>query len=177
MAQFSRVTPTGWVQGDDASSFSRVTPTGWVQITAAGGTTYNQSVSGSLTTTSTLIRDISKGFASSITLSAGPVTGGQFAQSASGSITLTSSIADAITFVRAYSSSISLSGSLAKPVMKILTGSLTLSGALVKNIIKGTFSSLITIASSLSSFKVTPAPSGGVLTRGIRFMRKFLGRR
>jgi len=34
MADFSRVTPTGWSQGDDASDAARVTPTGWEQINA-----------------------------------------------------------------------------------------------------------------------------------------------
>ena len=56
MADFSRVTPTGWLQGDDASESSRVTPDGWQQIPAAAGSslptlslpTY---VPGSLTTT------------------------------------------------------------------------------------------------------------------------------
>ena len=37
MATFSRVTPTGWLQDDDASDASRVTPTGWQQSTAVGG--------------------------------------------------------------------------------------------------------------------------------------------
>lgn len=35
MAIFSRVTPTGWSQGDDTTSFSRVTPTGWEQVTSS----------------------------------------------------------------------------------------------------------------------------------------------
>lgn len=35
MATFSRVSPTGWVQGDDATAAARVTPTGWGQITAS----------------------------------------------------------------------------------------------------------------------------------------------
>lgn len=37
MAAFSRVTPTGWSQGDDTSASSRVTPGGWEQVVAAGG--------------------------------------------------------------------------------------------------------------------------------------------
>jgi hypothetical protein len=37
MAEYSRVTPDGWVQGDDATDFSRVTPTGWLQQEAVGG--------------------------------------------------------------------------------------------------------------------------------------------
>lgn len=35
MATFSRVSPTGWLQGDDGSTFSRVSPTGWDQVNAA----------------------------------------------------------------------------------------------------------------------------------------------
>lgn len=36
MADYSRVTPTGWSQGDDASDASRATPTGWEQIAGVG---------------------------------------------------------------------------------------------------------------------------------------------
>jgi len=40
MAAFSRVTPTGWSQGDDASAIARVSPSGWDQVAAsASGTT------------------------------------------------------------------------------------------------------------------------------------------
>lgn len=35
MAAISRVSPTGWEQGDDATTFVRVAPTGWVQQGAA----------------------------------------------------------------------------------------------------------------------------------------------
>lgn len=35
MATFSRVSPTGWSQGDDASNIARVSPTGWDQVNAA----------------------------------------------------------------------------------------------------------------------------------------------
>lgn len=35
MATFSRVTPTGWLQGSDSSSVSRVTPTGWQQLSSS----------------------------------------------------------------------------------------------------------------------------------------------
>lgn len=35
MATFSRVSPTGWSQGDDASAIARVSPTGWDQSAAA----------------------------------------------------------------------------------------------------------------------------------------------
>lgn len=34
MATYSRVSPEGWTQGDDAAEFSRVTPTGWEQLAA-----------------------------------------------------------------------------------------------------------------------------------------------
>ena len=35
MAKYSRATPTGWSQGDDASGALRATPTGWEQIAAS----------------------------------------------------------------------------------------------------------------------------------------------
>lgn len=35
MAEFARVSPDGWEQGDDASAFARVTPDGWEQVNAA----------------------------------------------------------------------------------------------------------------------------------------------
>lgn len=38
MATFSRVTPTGWLQGDNSSGYSRVAPTGWFQQVAASVT-------------------------------------------------------------------------------------------------------------------------------------------
>lgn len=34
MADYSRVTPTGWSQGDDSADVARVTPTGWEQVDA-----------------------------------------------------------------------------------------------------------------------------------------------
>ena len=37
MAEYSRVTPEGWSQGDDATDQSRVTPDGWAQIAAVVG--------------------------------------------------------------------------------------------------------------------------------------------
>jgi len=37
MATYSRVTPTGWIQGDDTNSASRVTPSGWEQVTGVSG--------------------------------------------------------------------------------------------------------------------------------------------
>jgi hypothetical protein len=37
VATFSRVTPEGWQQGDDASAFARVSPEGWEQGAAVGG--------------------------------------------------------------------------------------------------------------------------------------------
>jgi hypothetical protein len=36
MAAFSRVTPRGWSQGDDAAAYSRVTPRGWEQEGSGG---------------------------------------------------------------------------------------------------------------------------------------------
>lgn len=35
MATFSRVTPTGWSQGDNSSSYSRASPAGWEQETVS----------------------------------------------------------------------------------------------------------------------------------------------
>jgi len=34
MAEFARVTPEGWQQGDDATSFARITPQGWAHLEA-----------------------------------------------------------------------------------------------------------------------------------------------
>jgi len=39
MADYSRVLPDGWAQGDDSAAASRVGSQGWVQIAAAGGGT------------------------------------------------------------------------------------------------------------------------------------------
>ena len=155
----------------------------------------NKTVVGTLTTTSNLFRQVSKQVTSSITTvgalvkhtftkmagsvttSAGPVTGGIFAQSASGSITLSSVLTDAVTFVRSYGSSITLSGTLAKPVYKLLTGSIALVGSVFKLVTKVAFTASMTLTGALSAFSFTPGVGGGVLGRGLRFMRKFIGRR
>lgn len=52
MATFSRVSPSGWQQGDDASTLSRVSPTGWESVTASAATVYTiDAASGSYTLT------------------------------------------------------------------------------------------------------------------------------
>lgn len=160
----------------------------------ATGTAYMQSVLGSLTlsglisrrtnklavgsttTSGAITRHTSTREQGSITTSAGPVVGGNFAQSASGSITLSSVLTDAVTFVRSYGSVINLSGALAKPVSKILRGTIALVGSVFKLVTKATFTASMTIAGALSAFSFTPG-GGGVLGRGLRFMRKFIGRR
>lgn len=195
MALVSRVTPSGWVIYDDAASFARVTPAGWNQFDAVGGTTFNQSVSGSLTlssllsrstlfnivssitTSSTVVKHTSTAMSGSCTTSAGPVAGGSFAQSAAGSITLTSVLTDAVTFVRTYGSVVTLSGALAKPVYKLLVGSIVLTATLLKHTIKATFTAALNLSSVLSAFSFTPGPGGGAVGRGLRFLRRFIGRR
>lgn len=52
MATYSRVSPDGWGQGDDASGFSRVTPDGWEQIAAAGGVSGTSSTTNAADTSS-----------------------------------------------------------------------------------------------------------------------------
>ncbi|CAB4139617.1 hypothetical protein UFOVP336_66 [uncultured Caudovirales phage] len=137
----------------------------------------SKGVVGALTATGTLIKNTATRIAGSITTSAGPVTGGIFAQSASGSITLSSVLTDAVTFVRSYGSSITLSGTLAKPVYKLLTGSIALVGSVFKLVTKVAFTASMTLTGALSAFSFTPGVGGGVLGRGLRFMRKFIGRR
>lgn len=51
MATFSRVSPSGWAQGEESVGFSRVYPNGWNELIAAGvilgtaGTmTFNQKI-------------------------------------------------------------------------------------------------------------------------------------
>lgn len=136
----------------------------------------SKGVVGILTSTGALIKHTSTRMAGSITTSAGPVTGGIFAQSAAGSITLSSILTDAVTFVRSYGSVITLSGALAKPVYKLLTGTIALVGSVFKLITKVTFTASLTLVGALSAFSFTPTP-GGVISKGIRFMRKFIGRR
>lgn len=180
---------------------------------AGGGTTFDQSVSGSLTLSSTLLKNTlfnvvgsitsagsitkltsfnttgscltnsalvkytSTSMNGSITTSAGPVTGGSFNQSAAGSITLTSVLTDAVTFVRTYGSIVTLSGVLAKPVYKLLVGSIALTATLLKHTIKATFTAALNLSSVLSAFSFTPGPGGGAVGRGLRFLRRFIGRR
>lgn len=161
---------------------------------AVGGTTYNQSILGSINPQSNLFKFTNKIVTASATISGavrkgitksaitGVITasgflglGGILSFAATGSITMSGSLSDAVTYIRNYSSQINLSGGFAKSILKPLSGVLTLVGNSFKGMFK-LFTSSLTLSGIASGFKFTPS-AGGVITRGIRFMRKFLGRR
>lgn len=150
-------------------------PVGTYQVTSFSGV-YYQTITGTITFSGLLAKHTSTTKQSSITTSAGPVVDGNFSQAATGSITVSSILTDTVQFVRSYGSSITLSGAIAKPVYKLLTGSIALVGNIYKAITKAAFTASLTVAGALSAFSFTPTV-GGVLGRGLRFMRKFIGRR
>lgn len=151
----------------------------WAYEAAAAGNVFNQSLSSSITLSSTVAKQTQTRKTGSITTSAGPVVSGNFNQATTGFITLTGALSDAVTYVRAYASSITLVGGLVKPVNKVLRGTITVAGAIVRRITKATFAASLTLSSTLSSFYFVPGAGGlgNLARRGLRFMRKHIGRR
>lgn len=157
----------------------------------------NRLVVGSSTGSNTLNKHTTKTSGGSSTPSGSGVPNVGASQNTSGSITLVGSLANAVTYVRNYASQIISSGSLSaafsglylqtisgiitaagavsKSVSRLVTGSMTLTSALYRHITR-TLSSTITGIGNLSAFKFVPTV-GGLVNRGMRFMRRFIGRR
>lgn len=146
-------------------------------ITAAGSLSKStaKNVAGSITKVGSVIKSTAKAFTGSTTVSATPVVGMGASANLSGSITLSSVLSDAVTFVRNYGSQIVLSGGMAKAISKLVGGSISMVGNAFKGMYK-VLTSSITMSSIVSGFKFTPE-EGGALARGLRFMRRFIGRR
>ena len=118
----------------------------------------------------------SKGsFAGSIVATGVVMVGGTLSFTATGSITMTSILSDAVTYVRAYGSTITLSGNPFRLIAKSVGGVLALTGDAYKRMFVFIQSSISALG-ALATFKFTPGP-GSILARGMRFMRKFIGRR
>lgn len=160
---------------------------------ASSGNNYNQSISGSVTSSGVIARLINRTLAgtstgsgsvnkqtsttmaSSITPSSDLAGSGSLAQSVSGSITVSGVLSNAATYVRSYASSITLSGGLVNAISKMLSGTIILTG----NVYKGMsllLSGTITALGNLTAFKFTPT-IGERVNRGMRFLRRFIGRR
>jgi hypothetical protein len=128
-------------------------------ITTAGGgpTTYNQSVAGVLAATGTVSRV------------------GTFGKLNTGVFTSSGILTDAVTYSRVYSSTLAMAGTLVKRVFKNVGGILQTLGNVYKQMYVR-ITGVVTFSGSASGFPFTPSVSSFV-TKGIRFMRKFIGRR
>ena len=166
----------------------------WTPILTAGGNLFLQSLSSSITAAGGISKLTDKKvfavtpisgsinrftnktpLVGQISTSSNLSEGAGISYSTSGSITTTGSIRTAATFVRNYASQIVLTGGLVKSISKLLTGSISLTGSAFKGLYK-LITGIISLSGSVSSFKFTPAP-GGLINRGMRFMRRFIGRR
>lgn len=160
---------------------------------SAGGTNYTKSISGSITSAGAFVRLVGKQLAgtttsvgsaiketsvfktASITPASSVSSGGTLAQSVSGSITISGVLTDAVNYVRSYASSITLTGGLVNAISKMLSGTISLTGSVYKGMYVA-LSGAITALGSLSTFKFTPT-IGERVNRGMRFLRRFIGRR
>ena len=166
----------------------------WIPVSVSGGgTTYNQSIAGSITgegilfkstfkfptgvvtSSGNVLKNTNKSFSGNISSSGTLNTGGNVSQATSGSITTTGLLSTASIFSRMYSASITMSGNLYKMTMKQVGGSISTIGNLIKTTYK-TFTGSITGSSTISGFQFTPTIST-IISSGIRHLRKFLGRR
>lgn len=166
----------------------------WYPTITSSSSLYFQSLSSSVVLTSVISKSTNRLFISSSTLSSGVnkftnkttfpsqittssslTEGAGISYSTSGSITISGIVNKSATFVRSYASQIILNGGLVKSIRKVLTGSISLSGRALKGLYKF-ISGSISLSGILTSFKFTPVP-GGMLERGMRFMRRFIGRR
>lgn len=166
----------------------------WFPVSVTGGSNYFQSLSSSIVlsgvisksidkqTTAVLIvegsqkKDTAKSAFNGVVQAASVLSeGSNLAYNATGSITPSGLVNSSATFVRNYLSQITLNGGLVRSISKLLTGSISLTGFAFKGLFKF-ISGSISISGILNSFKFTPTP-GGLINRGMRFMRRFIGRR
>ena len=96
-------------------------------------------------------------------------------QSVNGSITTSGVLTTAATFTRFYDSSITTTGSIVRSVAKRVGGTLSLTGSAFKRMFVALASSIAAFGVA-TGFKFTPVASG-VFQRGMRFIRRFIGRR
>lgn len=130
----------------------------------AGGTSYTQDVSGALTSSGVLIRQMSKLLAGSLTDS------GALSKSTSKAFSglLSSSGSDTKQAGKAFAGSLSSSGSLIKTSLKALSGALTSSGGLVRDsfkVVSGALTSSGTLLRSISRSLSGTLTSSGDLSK------------
>lgn len=130
---------------------------------------------GSITSSGAVNKSTTKTYSGSTTPSAALATSTGLEQTNTGSITATGALSRAVTFVRYYSSSITLVGTYVRAISITLAGSITAQGSAFKSTLRRLVGS-ITGAGSVSGFKFTPSV-GGTLSRTLRSLRNFIGRR
>lgn len=155
-------------------------PVIWFFPGASGGTTYNQSIDGSITPAGALTRQTNKAVAGSSTPAgalskltskafAGSVTGAgelvkQTAKAFAGSVTGSGALSTMILFTASMGGSITPSGAIAKMTIKALAGASTFAGAISKMTAKG-LGGEVTVTGALSRL-TAKAFAGSVTVAG-----------
>lgn len=161
------------VSGGGSSYFQ--TNTGSVTGTGSISKLTQRNITGSSTFSNILNKHTTRIILGSMSSSGDPNPTSGISQSISGSVSVSGSILTQVLFVRSYNSIIQPTGGLVKAIDKLLSGVLTLTGSAYKGLFKfisGTF----TLSGTVNGLKFTPT-TGRIIDRGMRFMRKFIGRR
>jgi glycerophosphoryl diester phosphodiesterase len=130
-----------------------------VSVGGAGGTTYPQDTSGSITMTGALTKRIGKNAAGSLT-AAGAVAK-RTTKAFAGSVAASGALSTMILFTASLAGSLTPAGALSKLTMKALEGSSTLAGAITKKTFR-TLDGNITLAGALT--KLTKKAMAGSVT-------------
>lgn len=130
-------------------------------LPAAGGTTFNQNVSGSLTPTGTLVRQARKVAAGAVT----PVgtLARQVAKTLAGAVTPAATLVAIRTVLRSLTGTLTPIGEAVRQASKALTGSVTPTGATSKRPAK-TLAGSITPAGTLATLKAALLSLAGAVT-------------
>lgn len=140
----------------------------------AGGTTFFQSVSGSVTGTGSISKETHKALAGSITSTGSLSSRSVFTLALAGSITLVGAISRKTK--KALAGAITATGSVRKKTSRLLTGALTVAGSVsTRSLLQQAVAGAITMAGALSSFKFTVVIEA-VVNRLVG-LRRFIGRR
>lgn len=179
------------------SSDIKIRAIGVVAVSETDSTVYTQSISGAISAVGALTKSIYRVLSGTFTQSGSLVANVSLSQSFSGVVTMSGALLTAATYVRSYASQIISSGSLNAAFsgiyLQALAGTITAVGAVSKNVsrfigrsvtltntlykdITRTLSSTLTGVGSVSGFQFVPTV-GGLVNRGMRFMRRFIGRR
>lgn len=172
---------------EDPGDFTLASTETWVLTTIAvrpaaggGGTTYTQTVTGSITPSGSLTRTISKALSGAVTAT-GTITrtirkalGGAVAASGavtktiskafSGAITAAGTVTERLVVTLALSGSITATGSLSRTIRKLAAGSITAVGALTKKTSKA-LSGTVTATGALTK-KVSKTLVGAITATG-----------